>query len=196
MFSASKTVESPFSRLKGTTTSAVAGVAMRQAIQSLPTPFRVGSISKPFVATMVLQLVDEEVSTSTRRCRRSCPTPDRRRRSDPHVARPWQRPAQLQRPVSLHPRHVRGSQSSVHSQRDPGLGGRRGDRRTRQNFAYSDTTTSCSASSLNGSPAPMWTQRCASGSANLSDSKPPASPPSQPPTPMASPGRGHPGVRR
>ena len=44
----------------GTTTSAVAGVANAAGDPiAADTPFRVGSISKPFVATMVLQLVDE-----------------------------------------------------------------------------------------------------------------------------------------
>ena len=61
MRSASKTAGSPFSR------SATARQRQRwpvsptrQAIQSTAdTPFRVASISKPFVATIVLQLVDE-----------------------------------------------------------------------------------------------------------------------------------------
>ena len=44
----------------GVTTSAVAGVANAAGDPiAADTPFRVGSISKPFVATMVLQLVDE-----------------------------------------------------------------------------------------------------------------------------------------
>ena len=44
----------------GTATSAVAGVANAAGDPiSADTPFRVGSISKPFVATMVMQLVDE-----------------------------------------------------------------------------------------------------------------------------------------
>jgi D-alanyl-D-alanine carboxypeptidase len=44
----------------GTTTSAVAGEANAAGDPiAADTPFRVGSISKPFVATMVLQLVDE-----------------------------------------------------------------------------------------------------------------------------------------
>ena len=44
----------------GETTSAVAGVANAAGDPiAADTPFRVGSISKPFVATMVLQLVDE-----------------------------------------------------------------------------------------------------------------------------------------
>ena len=44
----------------GTTTSAVTGVANAAGDPiTADTPFRVGSISKPFVATMVLQLLDE-----------------------------------------------------------------------------------------------------------------------------------------
>ena len=141
----------------GTTTSAVVGNANTAGDPiAADTPFRVGSISKPFIATIVLQLVDEgsvdldePLSTVPARHSRSAAT----FRSGCLLSHRSGLPNYTDQSAFIHRRDRRPG-PSVHSRRDPCLH-RRHTVKRRARSAASPTrtpTTSCWASSSSGSP--------------------------------------------